>query len=218
MVQKNFEQEETEITEKGQGRPGNVARLMLQIVIREYQTSDWPEICRIHDLARPIEVAAFIPKAEVLPMERVAAIDGFLDSQTWVACVDHAEGKVTGFVSIRLPELTWSYVDPSLRRRGIGRKLVNHVLPRLGADGFVLCAGENPQAVAFYQSLGFVISARFPGEAQGYRCECVRLTMPCSKFRSRPPVPAITALRLAGFTENSPGKAFLDEHGVYRWR
>jgi len=191
---------------------------MVQVVVREYRAADWSSVCRIHDLARPIEVAGFMPQGVVLPMAQAATIDGFFDSQTWVACVDHAEGRPAGFVSVRSPEITWCYVDPALHRQGVGRKLVEHIMPQLGADGFVLCVAENPQALAFYRSFGFVIAARFPGEAQGFRCQCVRLTLPASKHRTRPPVPTMTALRLAGFAENSPGKAFLDEDGVYRWK
>jgi len=191
---------------------------MLQINIREYRESDWPAVCEIHDHARPIEVSGFMPGDVVLPMEQVAAVDGFFDSQTLVACVDHAEGRISGFATIHSSEVTWFYVHPSFHRQGVGRTLMGHVLPLLGADAFVLCAATNPVALAFYQSFGFIIAARFPGEVQGYRSECIRLTMPTSCHRHRPPTPSLAALRLAGFTEDSPGKASLGDDGVYYWR
>jgi ribosomal protein S18 acetylase RimI-like enzyme len=190
---------------------------MLHVVVRDYRTADWPSVCRIHDLARPIEVGAFMPKGVVLPMEQAAKIDGFPESQTWVACVDHGEGRLAGFISVRVPEITWCYVDPALHRQGVGRQLVEHVLPQIGSDGFVLCVMENPQALAFYRSFGFVLAARFPSEVQGYPCQCARLTLPSSKHRSRAPVPSRAALRLAGFTDSCPGKAVLGDDGVYYW-
>jgi ribosomal protein S18 acetylase RimI-like enzyme len=189
---------------------------MPRVSIREYREDDWQVVCQIHDRARPMEVAGFMPRDVVLPMEQSATADGFFQSKTSVAYLD--DGRIVGFVSIRPPELTWCYVDPSLHRQGIGRKLVEHVLSILGADGFVLCNAENPTALAFYKSFGFIIAARFPGEVQGYRCECVRLTMPTSRHRHRPPTPTISALRLAGFTNESPGMPTLGADGIYYWR
>jgi len=191
---------------------------MPQFTVRDYRQSDWPAICRIHDLARLVEVGRFVPWDAIVPMARTAHAEGFLASQSSVACVDDAESGVAGFISIAGSELTWCYVDPSWHRQGVGRKLVQHVLPKLGADAFVLCVGENPAALAFYRSFGFVIAARFPGDAYGYPCQCVRLTLPTSKHRRRLPTPSKTALRLADFTETSPGQAFLGEDGVYYWR
>jgi len=125
---------------------------MVRVDVRDYRTTDWPAVCRIHDSARPIEVAGFVPKSEVWSMEQAAVVDGFFDSQTFLACLDHAEGTPAGFVSIRGAEICWFYVDPALHRQGIGRKLIEYVLPLLGADGFALCVSENPQAQAFYRS------------------------------------------------------------------
>jgi ribosomal protein S18 acetylase RimI-like enzyme len=190
----------------------------VHVVIREYRKEDWPAICRIHDRARAIEVSGFMPRDIVLPMQRIAAAEGFFESQTFVACIDHSAGEIAGFISIRLPEITWCYVNPSLHRQGIGRKLVEQVLPMIGSDGFVLTVAENPAALEFYKSLGFIIAARFPGEAQGYRCECVRLTLPTSVHRHRPPTPSPAALRLAGFSEKFPGNACLGADGIYYWR
>ncbi|MGA2233017.1 MAG: GNAT family N-acetyltransferase [Tepidisphaeraceae bacterium] len=190
---------------------------MVHIVVRDYRQDDWPAVCRIHDAARRIEVRGFMPPDIVLPMDQTAGPEGFFESQTWVACVEPGEQTIAGFIAIKGAEITWCYVDPSWHRQGIGRKLVEHVKPILGEHGFVLTVAENPAGVAFYQSLGFVVCARFPGEAQGYPCECVRLALPTSRHRQRPPTPTALALRLAGFTQELPGRAFLGEDGIYDW-
>ena len=49
--------------------------------VRPYLSSDWGAVCRVHDRARPIELAAFVPANSVAPMESVAAEDGFFDAQ-----------------------------------------------------------------------------------------------------------------------------------------
>ena len=150
-------------------------------------------------------------------MEKAAANDGFFESRTWVACGKiNDEESIFGFVSIHQAELTWCYVDPSVHGRGIGRKLVEYALPKMGVDGFVLVTSE--KAVLFYQKCGFQVAARFPGEVQGRSCEFKRLALPTSKHRHRPPTPTREALRLAGYTDELPGKACLGEDGIYFWR
>ncbi|KAG2444278.1 hypothetical protein HXX76_001035 [Chlamydomonas incerta] len=48
-------------------------------------------------------------------------------------------------------------VDPTVRRRGVGRRLVEHVMQRAAAVGGerVLLASSNPEAVRFYEACGF---------------------------------------------------------------
>ncbi|MEM9090641.1 MAG: GNAT family N-acetyltransferase [Cyanobacteria bacterium P01_F01_bin.53] len=182
--------------------------------IRQYQESDWSAVCEIHDAARPIEVSSFMPGAEALPLKNVAEEDGFFESECFVAC-EH--DKVVGFVCIEPPELSWLYVSPEHHRQGVGKQLVESVLPKLGEDAFLTTSLENTGAIAFYQHMGFRISATFPGSCQGYPCTCVRLTMPGSAREDIPPFPVKESLVLAGYSEAKPGKALKDKMGVWRW-
>ena len=189
-----------------------------EIFIRPRIDTDWSALCRIHDLARVLEIGSVCPRDAILSMEQAAVEDRFFDDQTFVACTGSPQGPVAGFISIRVPEITWLYVDPALHRRGIGRKLMQHVLPLLGPDAFLLVITENPKGIAFYSTFGFIPAARFPGDAHGHPCECVRMTLPTSIHRHRPPTPTRKSLQLAGFTEKDPGTAVLDEEGVFVWR
>ena len=182
--------------------------------IRRYQDSDWSEVCQVHNTARLIEVSSFMPGTEVLALEDVAEEDGFFSSDCFVACTNN---RVVGFVCIKPPELSWLYVSPEHHRQGIGKQLVDHVLPMLGKDAFLTTALENTGGVSFYQQTGFRIAATFPGSCQGYSCTCVRLTMPGSIHEDRPPVPVKESLLLAGYSEAKPGRAMRDEIGVWRW-
>ena len=145
------------------------------ICTREYRPADWPAVCRVHDRARPIELASFAAPEKVQILAEADDVGVFHASRSWVAEVG---GQVIGFVSIDAPQLTFLYVDPALHRRGIGWLLVKHVLPILGTDGYLYTATENALAVAFYRSCGFVVAARFPGEACGCGCECLRMVLP----------------------------------------
>jgi ribosomal protein S18 acetylase RimI-like enzyme len=174
-------------------------------------------VCSVHDRARVVELAGFVPQSAIVPMAVAAYDEGFFDCRTLVACLDADGQHVEAFVSIKPPELTWLYVDPAHHRRGIGRMLVNHVLPALGPDAFLLCTEESPAAPALYRSCGFVLAARFPGEAHGHRCTCLRMCLPTSCHRDRPPKPSALALQLAGYSDSDCGHPIRGECGVWEW-
>ena len=186
----------------------------LELRIRPYSDGDWDAVCEVHDRARPVELESLGPPKGFAGMAEVAEADRFYEGRTFVAT---SGDSLVGFVTIENEELTWLYVEPSLRGRGIGRALVEHVLPMLGRDAFLLCAAGNLPARRFYEECGFVLAAEFPGSAEGIPTACVRLCLPWSRHRDRPPTPTPESLRLAGYPENAPGHAVRDEQGVWRW-
>jgi GNAT superfamily N-acetyltransferase len=95
------------------------------------------------------------PDAIALPIEQIA------DGCVFVA---EREGVVAGFAAV-LPrpdggaELDALFVEPHLWKRGIGRRLVEHVaeVARLRAASFLHVIG-NPHAEGFYISCGFRVT------------------------------------------------------------
>jgi GNAT superfamily N-acetyltransferase len=95
------------------------------------------------------------PDAIALPMEQIA------DGHVFVA---ESEGVVVGFAAV-LPrpdggaELDALFVEPHLWKRGIGRRLVNHIadVAREKAATFLHVIG-NPHAEGFYISCGFHVT------------------------------------------------------------
>lgn len=187
----------------------------MHVVIREYLASDWKAVCDVHDSARPLEIGSFVAQRVSETMAEVAKEDGFFDGQQYVACINE---QVVGFICIDSEEITWLYVKPNFHRRGIGRKLVDHVRPQLGQHGYVLTVLENTAAVKFYERMGFTICAVFPGSYQNHPCTCVRLALPSSRHRNRPPTPVKASLLLAGFNDTDWGTAYLDASNIWRWK
>lgn len=95
------------------------------------------------------------PDAIVLPIEQIAA-----------GCVFVAErdGVVVGFAAV-IPrvdggaELDALFVEPNVWKRGIGRRLVEHIaeVARMRAAKFLHVIG-NPHAEGFYLSCGFRVT------------------------------------------------------------
>jgi putative acetyltransferase len=98
-----------------------------------------------------------------------AAIDAevrqFLPSvPIWVA-VDRADQPM-GFMILSDGHMEALFIDPSLHRRGIGRRLVEHAL----SLAEVLTTDVNEQnagAIQFYERLGFTRTGRSPQDHQG---------------------------------------------------
>lgn len=151
---------------------------MEHVIIRPYEERDREALCRIHDGARPMELARANLSAAFIPLAQAAVAEGLFDYQ-----VDVAQGPdgVVGFVAYTGQELAWLYVDPARMGRGIGRQLAAHAMARAkGRPLAVEVLAGNTPALALYQSLGFktaeTASGRMPGnEAFAVTVHCMEL-------------------------------------------
>ncbi len=117
-------------------------------------------------------VAADRESAEVLPthVEALAAI--LADPNQQLIVVD-SEGRIAGCAQLSfLPGLTYAgnwraqiegvRVAPALRGQGVGHALIEHAIELAGARGCALVQlttdRRRPEAVAFYERIGFVDS------------------------------------------------------------
>ncbi len=189
----------------------------IQLHIRAYRSEDWGEVCAVHDAARPQEVEAVMPPGTFAPMVKAAVDEDFFESDIFVACEDHADGPLVGFVAVEGSFVSWLYVKPAYQGQGVGSALMAYVWPLIGEDGHLTVIAENTRAVGFYWSLGFTPAAVFPGDCEGYPCEVIRLCLPTSRHRERPAQPSESSLLLAGFSADNWGHAERDPDGVWRW-
>ena len=94
------------------------------------------------------------PDAIELPVDQIAAGAVF---------VAERNGAIVGFAAL-LPrpdgdvELDALFVDPDVRRCGVGRSLVDHCVQIIRAQGSTaLCVIGNPHASDFYTACGFTV-------------------------------------------------------------
>jgi GNAT superfamily N-acetyltransferase len=93
------------------------------------------------------------PDAIHLPPAQIA------NGQVFVAELD---GRVAGFAAVVGGELDGLFVEPDLRRQGIGRALADKATLEARNRGLSLSVIANPAARQFYESCGFSVE----GEAQ----------------------------------------------------
>ena len=132
--------------------------------IRPYRDTDWPQLCAVHDVARPAELQASGLSDAFLTLEQTGEAEGLFDATLLVA---EQEGQVLGFVGYTEDELTWLYVHPSHQRRGVARALVRAAVQAspqpLALDVLV----GNEAALQLYLSEGFVIAETISGKLAG---------------------------------------------------
>ncbi len=154
--------------------------------IREYSDADWPEICRVHDAARIVELRSGGVDARAFrPMRDVAEEDEFFVSKTLVAVEGDSDERqaVLGFVSWNVDYITWLYVDPARHREGIGRKLVEEAFPTIGTGAWTHVLGGNDASKGLFCAAGMEVVFERPSECDGYPCTFMRLALPTSRMR-----------------------------------
>ena len=149
--------------------------------IRGYESTDWPDICRVYDLARVQELTrSGVDLRAFKPMVEAAETGEFSTSRTLVAC---DRDKVAGFVSWKEAYITWLYVDPDYQRRGIGRRLLDEAMIHTGPGAWTNALGGNEPAVTLYERRGMEVVWSRVGDCEGYPCTSLRLALPTSRMR-----------------------------------
>jgi ribosomal protein S18 acetylase RimI-like enzyme len=151
------------------------------LVLREYESADWEAVATVHDSARVIELeeGGVDPRA-FRSMAETAQRDEFFLSQTLVAVV---EGRVVGFVSWNGTYVTWLYILPEQTCRGIGGRLLEVALEKIGPHAWTNLIATNEPARRLYQRAGMEEVWIRPGECEGYPCKSMRVALPTARMR-----------------------------------
>lgn len=158
-----------------------IPKLAPNLQIRSYLTTDWSEVCRVHDAARLQELAAgAVDLRAFRPMAEAAEGDEFFASVTLVACNGET---IAGFVSWNQDYITWLYIDPPCQRQGIGRQLLTAAVQNIGPGAWTSMLGGNEPALALYRSVGMEVVWTRSSECDGYPCQGMRLALPTSRMR-----------------------------------
>ncbi|RDZ28994.1 acetyltransferase [Lysobacter silvisoli] len=132
------------------------------MTIRRAERSDRARLVQIweHSVRATHDFLGEADIAELLPQVR----DVYLDAvEVWV--YEDADA-VAGFIGLAGAQVEMLFLDPLLRGRGIGTRLLDHARALHGALT-VDVNEQNPQAHGFYRRYGFVDTGRSETDAQG---------------------------------------------------
>ncbi len=105
----------------------------------------------------------FLPEAEILKLKPLILEQYFPQVHLNL----YRENDVTvGFLGTSDDNIEMLFIDPEFREKGIGKQLIQFALNELNIHK-VDVNEQNPQAVGFYQKLGFKIISRSELDGQG---------------------------------------------------
>ena len=141
--------------------------------LRSYRSDDWMAVCEIYNLSKPEELLGVVDSGSILPLEADPDMRAlFRGSQILVA--EHSD-RIAGFGGNRGSLITWLFVHPGFRRRGVATALVRDMLARLQQPITLNVMVSNIPARALYERLGFSVEREFEGNFQGRPCNVAKL-------------------------------------------
>ncbi|SON52949.1 GNAT family N-acetyltransferase [Vibrio tapetis] len=91
-------------------------------------------------------------------------------------CIKNDSGSIVGFVGIHDSKVEMLFILNEARGQGIGKHLLQYAIEQLGVTK-VDVNEQNPQAVGFYQNMGFTVASRSPLDDMGKPFPILHMTL-----------------------------------------
>ncbi|MGF1684162.1 GNAT family N-acetyltransferase [Photobacterium minamisatsumaniensis] len=91
-------------------------------------------------------------------------------------CIKNDAGAITGFIGVHEQKIEMLFVLNEVRGQGVGKVLLQYALAELDAKA-VDVNEQNPQAVGFYQHMGFTVASRSPLDDMGKPFPILHMTL-----------------------------------------
>ena len=91
-------------------------------------------------------------------------------------CVKNESGSIIGFVGTHESKIEMLFILDDARGQGVGKALLQYAIEHLGATQ-VDVNEQNPQAVGFYQHMGFKVVSRSPLDDMGKPFPILHMTL-----------------------------------------
>ena len=142
-------------------------------MIRSYRKTDWGQVSAIYDLAKPDEMRGIVAAQAITPLAQDSQmLRYFSDSEVWVY---EENGSVIGFIGRKKDVVSWLFVHPDHRRKGIARSLLNKLMESWKGPLELKVTRSNQVAMRLYVNLGFEVDEEFEGSMYGRRIPAVRM-------------------------------------------
>lgn len=143
--------------------------------IRPYTKKDWNSVKDIYNISKPDECRGSVDLRAIIPLEDDEKnLKLFSESDIFVM---EEDDKVLGFAGNKGNYISWMFVDPAHRRKGIAEKLLNKVLKDLKGEIKLNVAKNNTAGKNLYKKFGFVIEKEFVGNFNGYKSQAMTLVL-----------------------------------------
>ena len=143
--------------------------------LRRFEKEDWEEIKTIYNLSKPDEMRGSVDLRALIPIEKdKKGIALFNESQIVVV----EENKtILGFGGHKENYISWLFVHPAQRRRGVANMILDHILNELNGTIKLNVGKHNKAAKSLYEKAGFKIEREFTGNFNGYKSEAMTMSL-----------------------------------------
>lgn len=132
--------------------------------IRTFQESDFPAIANIYALSKLDELSRESGEFSLIPLEQDdKRLHELRSSQIFVYDV----ASVVGYAAVFDKEVRALFVHPSFRGKGVGRRLLEHIIAQAGSPLKLCVVKTNIVAQSLYQKYGFEATGEFTAEYGG---------------------------------------------------
>jgi ribosomal protein S18 acetylase RimI-like enzyme len=143
--------------------------------LRKFKKDDWNKIKVIYDLSKPDEMRGSVDLRAIIPIEKDEnGLILFKESQILVV---EEYDTILGFGGYKGNYISWLFIHPSHRRRGVAHMILNHILDQLSGPIKLNVGKYNEAAKSLYFKLGFKVEREFTGNFNGYKSEALTLCL-----------------------------------------
>ena len=133
--------------------------------IRAYTKFDLKSVSKIYTLSKLDELVYENNDFELIPLEKdKKRYSDFIASHIYVV---EQNRVVVGFLGYRNQHISWLFVHPELRGKGIGKEMICFVKSKLKNNISLYVAASNISAISLYKTQGFQKMKEFVGEYSG---------------------------------------------------
>ena len=133
------------------------------LVIEMAAVTDYVEITEVWE-ASVRATHHFLPESDILYFKPLI-LNEYLKA-VHLECIRSTDGAIMGFMGVHGDGLEMLFIHPDARGQGLGSFFVQHAIHELGVTR-VDVNEQNPQAVGFYQHMGFQIISRSETDGLG---------------------------------------------------
>ncbi|MBF0198675.1 MAG: GNAT family N-acetyltransferase [Planctomycetes bacterium] len=144
-------------------------------MIRLYKDTDWLQVIDIYDRSKPDEMKGVVDSDLITSLSQdKKMIRYFNESEVHV----YEEGKrILGFIGRKEDVLSWLFVHPNYRRKGIAKKLLSYQISAWSNTLMLNLVKSNHAALSLYKNFGFNIHKEFYGNMYGKRIPAIKMVL-----------------------------------------
>jgi putative acetyltransferase len=144
------------------------------MLIRKSEKSDYQTLINIWE-ASVRATHDFLAEEDIVRLKPLI-LEHYFDAVDLVCALD-AGGQILGFCGVHDGNIEMLFIDPKARGQGTGRLLTRHAITEQGARR-VDVNEQNPQAIGFYEHLGFEVIGRSELDGQGKPYPLLHMQLP----------------------------------------